>query len=270
MFPLTNRRSTIAGFTLVETIVTMTIIGFVVIGVMPFFLQNTKYLYTSEQKLLINADIRDFTNEMVENAREANYFVLYQAAYTRVRTDDGVTVKRDFNSSGTVNAIDRMTAGQAGEFLVFVYYEDPFFDSRFYDGNANNNDITSVRVTRMVSYWAAPNRNIPGKTALYVMDTDSFKSSPSATSWSTPWSVTFPVTLTSSVTIESLLQPATLAYAQTSNARIVINDMRGLGPSGSYFVNYLNRSVLVRAKILHGNQAKRVTNTYNFTITPRG
>ncbi len=269
MFLLTKPKAAASGFTLVETIVTMTIIGFVVMGVMPFFLQNAKYLFTSEQKLLINADIRDFTNEMVENAREANYFVLYEAAYTRVRID-GVTVRRDQNNNGMINAIDRMTAGQAGEFLVFVYYEDPFFDSRFYDGVSTNNDITSVRVTRMVSYWAAPHRTDSAKTALYVLDTDDYKSSPTDTSWTTPWSQTFPVSLTSSVTIETLLQPATLAWAQHASADIIINDMRGLGPSGSYFVNYLNRSVLVRAKILHGNQAKRVTNTYNFTITPRG
>jgi prepilin-type N-terminal cleavage/methylation domain-containing protein len=258
-----------AGFTLVEVIVTMTIIGFVVAGVMPFFLQSSKYLYTGEQKLLINADIRDFTNEMVENAREANYFVLYEAVYTRTRLD-GVTVRRDANNNGTVNAIDRRTSGQAGEFLVFVYYEDPYFDSRFYDGNATNNEITNVRVTRLVAYWAAPNRTDSTKTALYVMDTDQFKTSPTATSWSAPWGRSFPATLTTTTTIETLLPPATLAWAQNTMGRIVINDMRGLGPNASYFVNYLNRSVLVRAKILHGNLAKRVTNTYNFTITPRG
>jgi len=266
MSPLIKSRR---GFTLVEVIVTMTIMGFVVIGVVPFFLQNSRYLFTGEQKLLINADVRDFTNEMVENAREANYFTLYQSHYTRTRPD-GVTVRRDADNNGSVNALDRRTAGQGGEFLVFVYYEDPFFDNRFYDGNPNNNVITSVRVNRLVGYWIAPNPNEPSKTALYVFDTNSYRATPAAASWTTPWGATFPVTLTPAVTIESLLPPATASSAQMASARLVINDISGLGPNGSHFVNFLNRSVLVRARILHGNQAKRVTNTYNFTVTPRG
>ena len=40
---------------------------------------NLKSQYVAEQKLLINGDIRKVTNQMVENAREANSFVLYQA-----------------------------------------------------------------------------------------------------------------------------------------------------------------------------------------------
>lgn len=247
----------------------MTIMGFVVMGVVPFFLQNSRYLFTGEQKLLINADVRNFTNEMVENAREANYFCLYQAYYSRTRAD-GVTVRRDADNNGSVNALDRMAAGQGGEFLLFVYYEDPFFDDRFYDGNPANNVITSVRVTRLVGYWIAPNRNDSTKTALYAFDTNQYRATPSTASWNTPWGVTLPVTLTPSVTLETLLPPATAASAQMPSARMVMNDLSGLGPDGSYFVNFLNRSVLVRAKILHGNQAKRVTNTYNFTVTPRG
>ncbi len=266
MSPLTKSPR---GFTLVEVIVTMTIMGFVVMGVVPFFLQNSRYLFSGEQKLLINSDVRDFTNEMVENARESNYFALYQAYYTRLRPDN-VTVRRDADNNGSVNALDRLAAGEGGEFLLFVYYEDPFFDDRFYDGNPANNVITSVRVNRLVGYWIAPNRNESAKTALYVFDTHNYRPNAASASWNTPWGATFPVTLSSIVTIETLLPPATAASAQMASARLVINDLRGLGPDASYFVNFLNRSVLVRAKILHGNQAKRVTNTYNFTVTPRG
>jgi hypothetical protein len=49
----------------------------------------------------------------------------------------------------------------------------------------------------------------------------------------------------------------------------MLNNVNGL--SNRYnFYNYQNKSVITRAKIVHGNRAKRVTNTYNFTITPRG
>lgn len=267
MCPHTNTRAR-AGFTLTEVMVTSTIVGLILAGAGAFFLQTGRYLFTTEQKLLINADIRDFTNEMVENAREANYFVLYRSFASRSR--NGVTVQRDSNGNGTVNAADRRAAGQGGEFLVFVYYEDPFFDSRFYDGDATNNAIVSSRVTRLVAYWVAPNREDASEWALYRMDTDSFRSDPTATTWTTSWNRTFPVTLNSVTTLESLLPPASSDEAQASYAEIVVNDVEGLAPGGDYFVNFQNRSILVRAKILHGNQAKRVTNTYNFTVTPRG
>jgi len=269
MFPAIERLRRTRAFTLVEVIVTMTISGFVVIGVIPFYLQSNRSLFTSEQKLLINADIRTFTTAMIEHARAANYFILYQAYNTRTRAD-GVTVRRDANQNGTVNASDRRVAGQSGEFIVFAYYEDPFFDSRFFDGNPNNNDISAVRITRLVAYWAAPNRSDSTKTALYLLDTDTFKPSAAAATWATSWGISFPATLTTTVTFESLLPPATTAAAVSPNAGLVINDLAGLGPAASLFVNYLDRSIVVRAKILHGNRAKRVTNTYNFTVTPRG
>ena len=67
-----------------------------------------------------------------------------------------------------------------------------------------------------------------------------------------------------------MLPAATSAWATNAGFDMIVNDLRGLSDNGLLFVNYQNRSALVRAKILHGNQAKRVTNTYNFTITPRG
>jgi len=245
-----------------------TILGLLLTGMGAFFLQTGRYLFTTEQKLLINSDIRDFTNEMVENAREANYFLLYRSFAARVR--DGRTVQRDANANGTVNALDRRAAGQGGEFLVFVYYEDPFFDSRFYDGDPDNNAIVTSRVTRLVAYWVAPNREEPDEWALYRLDTDNFRSSSAASSWATPWGVSFPATLGGATTLETLLPPASASEAQASYASVVVNDVEGLATEGDYFVNFQNRSILVRAKILHGNQAKRVTNTYNFTVTPRG
>lgn len=36
------------------------------------------------------------------------------------------------------------------------------------------------------------------------------------------------------------------------------------------FYNHNNRAIMVNGKIIHGNEAKRVTDTYNFTITARG
>ncbi len=263
------------GFTLTEMLVTLTLFGFVSAGILPFFIANLRYQYVGEQKLLVNQDVRRATNELVENAREANNFVVYQSFFGQNRPN-GTAVSRDANGNGAVTWADRMLAGQAGDMLVFVYYRDQYFDSRFFDGVAGNSpDLTQGQVTRLVIYWTAANRNIPGETALYSIDTDRYKPLPSSTSWTTGWGATLPATLSTTgasgtTTLEALLPPANSTWAQSTAARVVLNDLRGLGPSGACFVNFQNRSVVVRTKILHGSRAKRVTNTYNFTVTPRG
>jgi prepilin-type N-terminal cleavage/methylation domain-containing protein len=274
------------GFSLTEVIVTMALFSMVMAGAMPFFISNLKYQFVGEQKLLINNDIRRVTNELVENAREANSFVLYRSFYDQ-NTYNNVPVGRDMNGNGSVTWADRLLNGQSGDFLVLVYYRDPYFDARFFDGTADNAPVlTNGQVTRIVGYYVAPNRLIPGEFALYSFDSD--RSKGAGATWTTPWGATFPATLSSIIpqptgttTIEALLPAATSAWAQNNAHRIVINDLNGLSMvpitvsgtttnAGFSFLNYQNRSVIVRTKILHGNQAKRVTNTYNFTVTPRG
>lgn len=56
----------------------------------------------------------------------------------------------------------------------------------------------------------------------------------------------------------------------TSTHKEIIELSRGLS-DGRLFYNYKGRSIMVRGEILHqGSTIKRATNTYNFTITPRG
>jgi len=265
---LETRRRSGKGFTLAELLVTLGIMGMLLAGVIPFFVSNFQYLYSGEQKLLINSDIRDLTNEMVETARASNYFVMYESFYQQ--SLGGQTVRRDQNGNGTVNLADRLQSDQEGSFVVFVYYNDPYYDSRLYDNNpANNPSLMTVTVERIVGYWIAPNRTFAGETGLYAFDSNDYRVG-SATTWSTPWGQSFPVVLSGATTVESLLPPATKAWAINNNFDIIVNDLEGLTESDLFFENFQNRSMLIRAKILHGYQAKRVTNTYNFTITPRG
>lgn len=49
----------------------------------------------------------------------------------------------------------------------------------------------------------------------------------------------------------------------------VVELSKGLA-DGKLFFNYLNQSIMVNGQIYHGSDAKRVTETYNFTISPRG
>lgn len=263
-----------AAFTLAEVLVTVAVFGLVMAGALPFFISNLRAQYVGEQKLLVNQDVRRATNELVENAREANNFALYQSFYAQTRPN-GTSATRDANGNGAVTWADRMLNGQAGDLLVFVYYSDPYFDARFYDGVAGNSpDLSQGRVTRLVLYWTAPNRSLSSETALYSLDTDRYRPA-GATSWTTGWGATLPAALSTTgasgtTTLEALLPPANSTWAQADAARIVLNDLTGLAASGACFENFQNRSVIMRTKILHGSRAKRVTNTYNFTVTPRG
>jgi prepilin-type N-terminal cleavage/methylation domain-containing protein len=265
------------GFTLSELLMSMTITSLTLAMVLPFFIFNLRSIFHGEQKLLINGDIRELTTTMMENAREANYFTLYQSFSSRT-TPATVSVQRDANGDGSFNELDRRLAGDTGDFLVLVFTRNnAVYDSRYYDGIAGNEPANIVQVTRLVAYWIAPNRqqatNADGTTrhALYLLDTDQFKSSPTATSWNTSWGATFPVTLGPATTLESLLPPDSAAAAiDATYAELLVNDLSGRGIDGQNFLNFANRTVVFQTRVLHGNRAKRVTNTYNFAITPRG
>lgn len=69
--------------------------------------------------------------------------------------------------------------------------------------------------------------------------------------------------LASAQTVESLVN------AYNGNSRVIVQLAKGLADK-SLFFQMNKESVLVKAEIFHGNNAKKVTNTYNFTISPRG
>lgn len=67
-------------------------------------------------------------------------------------------------------------------------------------------------------------------------------------------------------TLANLLpDPSTL-----NNHEEIIELSKGLS-DGQLFYNFFNRSITVQGEILHqGSNLKRATNTYNFTVSPRG
>lgn len=273
----TRRR---AAYTVVEILVAMTIGAIVSTLVMSFFVFNLRSIFHGEQKLLINGDIRDLTSTMMQQARAANFSVIYPSFHAQnSTTGQPVSRGRTFvNGATTVTVPEyRVRAGEAGDFLVLVYTADnSVFDSRFYNNNPADDPIHQVMVTRIVAYWVAPNRTPgpAGRNALYTFDTENFRA-PGAETVTTPWGATLPVALTTAVTLESLLPPANAAEAVAAHHQTVINDLVGRAlvdgaDTGLNFINFADRSIIVQTRVLHGSRAKRVTNTYNFAITPRG
>ncbi|HZP60706.1 MAG TPA: hypothetical protein VFB27_10325 [Opitutaceae bacterium] len=88
-----------AAFTLVEVIVAMTILIFAVAGAAAITMQGLKiYAYDSD-RLMLNNDMRHFTEQLSADAAGANCFLVY-------------------DSLATMNA--RSTTGVSGDYLVLV------------------------------------------------------------------------------------------------------------------------------------------------------
>lgn len=211
------------GFTLAEMMVTLAVLGLVMAGMTAFYRQTTLMMFTSDQKLKINADVRNITNELTDNARDANHFTIYNSFYDDFRTQ---APHEDW----------RLHDGESGDVLVLIFYgPDP-----------NPMDSTPPPIVRVIGYY----RSIENQTE----NTGPVRK--------------FDVTITGAnqlLKIEQLVPDAT----QESSFRQVIELSKGLA-NGRLFYNFRDRSIMINGQIFHGNDAKRVTDTYNFTISPRG
>nr|WP_269523849.1 hypothetical protein [Coraliomargarita parva] len=127
---------------------------------------------------------------------------------------------------------DRLSDSQSGDLLVFV------------DSEAADSTLASSEISRIVCYF----RDSGGDDELVPVRRYERTFSPATNE-----------------DLESLIPDD----AVLSGAEEVIEFSKGLA-DGHLFYNFWGRSVMVNGQIYHGNAAKRVTETYNFTISPRG
>jgi len=187
-----------------------------------FFVESSRMAFVSEQKNLINNDIRKLTSELSDNARAANYFVLYKS----------------FKNTDHDSAGDRLAESNAGDYIVLVF-QGPLPTL-----------ISQTRpISAIIGYYRAP-VDPSNPTSMGPVRKFEISFSPASTA-----------------PLESLLPDESLI--NSSNFPKIIELSEGLA-DGNLFYNFWNKSIVVNGKIIHGNEAKRVTETYNFTISPRG
>lgn len=221
------------AFTLVEVLVAVTILGIVSAGMLRVFIQALNVWAYDTGKILVNRDIRKFTTEMTENATYANYFKIFPSYANLTRSVSTLVNPSDPDQGYTTAIADTsVNDGGSGDCLVLVFM-DPADDRK---------------VSRLVGYFRSP------------------------TSLTDPTS-TGPVRrFTIDVTPSSLL-PVWQLMPTISNPAIypeVVELTRGLA-NGKLFFNFYDRSIIVKGEIIHqGSLVKRATNTYNFTVSPRG
>jgi len=214
------------AYTLAEILITMAVVGFLFAGLLPFFLQSSTAFFVTEQKLKVNNDIRKFTSEMADHAREANHYIVYPSFAAADRNAED----------------DRQRDGESGDLMVLIFDDTPV-------GTA---PLISRPIRRVVGYYRASSDPFDatgeGPVRKFDSDLDS-------------WGITFP--------IDTAVENVIPSVAQVANFKRVIELSRGLA-NQRLFYNFHNRSIMVKGEILHGNAIKRVSNTYNFTISPRG
>lgn len=218
------------GFSIVEMMTAVGILGIVSALVLNTYLQAVNIYSYDAGKIRVNRDIRAFTAEMTSNATYANYFLIYPNFDTRTKT---VQVT-DPDTGAVTNAVvdAAVNDGQSGDMLVLVFKDDE----------------DDTRVSRLVGYYRAPS------TA-----GDSTSEGPVRC-----FDVSFSPSTNAAV---NTLIPA--VSTRNTNPE-VIELSRGLA-NGMLFYNLYDRSVMVKGQIIHrGSLTKRATNTYNFTVSPRG
>ena len=113
------------GFTLVEILVTMTLMALLTIGLLRFLLQALNIYYYDGGRLMVNKDVRTFTADLAKDAVASNYFRIYPDFQTRTAA---------------------VTDGNSGEFLVLVFTDPP--DSTSTTG--------AYIITKLVGYYRDP------------------------------------------------------------------------------------------------------------------
>jgi len=236
MYPFTkiqtdDRKHASGGFTLPEILVSLFVLSLLGLGLVNFLNDANVIIFSSTGRLEINRDIRDFTEAMSKEARAANTFLLYRSFYP---VNNGTPGGNFRDPPSGVDATDyRKRIGESGDLAIFIYEaEDP---------NPRDSDVP---IEKIVGYY----RGAPDYT-VGVAPVMRFE-------YEVPVANRYDE-------IEALIPSLTDGHTT------VVNLAEGLA-NGMLFYNFNNRSLLVNAKIVHGNIAKQITGTYNFTVSPRG
>ncbi len=169
--------------------------------------------------------------------RDVRMFTQHMTNYARAANQ--FYVYSSFKSEDRNGADDRKRDGESGDFLLLIYQE-PW---------PNTDDAECV--TRLVGYFRRPESSGSSATGPVYRFEINYPSN------------AYPNTLTN--TPEALI--AHLNYNGTYER--VWELSRGLA-DGKLFYNFFDRSIMIKAELFRGNDARRVSETYNFTVSPRG
>lgn len=259
--------------TLVEIMIAMAVGLLVTATTLQFLIQNLKTYQYETGKLLVNRDIRKFTNQMIDDGTFANDFRIFdqisnlsRASYTAVSSADptsatykGYTTKLVLTTpadpvSDAEPGTDAVGSGRPGDVLVFVYYVEG-------DRTKINQFIIYYRElattpggTDGTNSTVVATRTAPLKRLVVRISDDA-----------------------QTADILQLIPEITTATTGTTLFQYVDGQANDTVPTGSVnrsnkvFYNNNGNSVLIRGRIYENYTAQRlIKSTYNFTVSPRG
>jgi prepilin-type N-terminal cleavage/methylation domain-containing protein len=123
MIPRPKSQRSARGYTLVEILVALTLMGAITAGVLSFIFQAMRIYVYDGGRLMVNKDMRTFTSSLASDAVASNYFRIYPDFQTRTAF---------------------MTDGTSGDFLILAYTNTTASTGAFY-------------ITQLVGYY----RDVP-------------------------------------------------------------------------------------------------------------
>jgi hypothetical protein len=234
-FHSSDRRPVARAFTLAEVIIASTLLGLVTIGAIALTRQ-VLYVYAYDTgRVLVNKDIRSFTQHMDTDAAYANYFMIFPDFATRTA------------SGKDANVAD----GNSGDFLVLVSTITCV---------QNDNPVAGLvagknYITNLIGYYRDATTTTSGPVRRFSVPINPYVD---------------PTTLTAGASISTLLNN-NMPVANASTNPVIIQLAQGLA-NGTLFYDFQDHSIMVRGQIIEsgGQGNKKAVSTYNFAVSPRG
>jgi hypothetical protein len=223
--------SSVRGMSLVEVLIAFSIAIVVGAAIMSMTLSVGRLHFDSTAKLLINKDVRSFTNQLSRSTRSARIFEIYAS-------ESDLAVRE---------------SGESGDVLALVWAQPESIEDATMGGNQEWFYEKIIIFARVVE---DEDRNI-GPVMLYERD------------YALP-SGTFTGTRASQNDLVDLVAAVIANSDGLTDVEEVVELTRGLSEEKLFFHSRVGKSITVNGELYHGNDARRVTNTFNFTIAPRG
>lgn len=187
-------------------------------------------VYFDMSEIAFASDSKNMINRDIRNVTQQMSRTAREASY--------FALYRSFDADDRDAAEDQLLEGKTGDFVVFVYLGLPTDATR----------VNQRPIERIVGYYRAVD-DPDDPDALGPVRRFDLEITGNA----------------QSATLESILPVA----SSSDDYPAVVQLSQGLA-NGDMFFNLWNQSLMINGKIVHGNAAKRITDTYNFTVSPRG
>lgn len=187
-------------------------------------------VYMDLSEITFTSDAKNLINRDIRSVTQQMSQNAREASY--------FALYRSFETEDRDQFSDQLDDGKSGDFVVFVYLGLP----------TGTTYVSERPIEKIIGYYRE------------ISDPDD----PDATG---PV-YCFNLTITGSDQ-EKQLETLLPSYATFGTHRQILEVAQGLA-NGDLFLNSWGKALMVNFKIIHGNDAKEITDTYNFTISPRG